>query len=516
MVGISWVCVGSLWYLPGSGGSSNASPGPQVHMVRVVEGQMFVGVPRLTELHWRREGHLSLQSESEALITYCWLVCQKTGDHYELRGIVLPLTPQYSMRWSFAKRHTFSSDPQFHLRPLDAAVESVPLHLSLRDENTDCPYHISGHISEEAFSSNTGWTLTASTAHTAHIIDLPSLCSDVADGYEDPVLFHDIEMWGNGTAAWLPAALEKGVAGSNSSQNKVTIVMNPVHPFANAAAADLQIQIMLYHIQHHLCLGVDDYLMYIEPAQARYFLGSEGIRGLIRQNRLHIIIWDHPVIRPRKRKKDAFGSPTPAGIHFWQPAQYNHALLLFWGKSRYLFFIDIDEFLSGPISHILDLNTNSRHILLVEQIQMYCLECGPDQEPESKLWVEHGPSHMLSKYVGKGGYAKLVTTDFAEPPAVVPKRHIKSLVHTDDSLVMHNHMPFISPNNTKDVIFTVATDQIFLAHFLNLWRFRSNQRFLNDEYPMVNSTFDFCGISYSPIPMPYWHTSIMSVPHKSH
>ena len=101
-----------------------------------------------------------------------------------------------------------------------------------------------------------------------------------------------------------------------AGSDKVTIVMNPLHPFADSAAGELAVKILLYHIEHHLCLGVYDYLIYIELAQARQLLASEDMRALIQQNRLHLVVWDLPVVRPRKRKKDAFGSPTPKASSF--------------------------------------------------------------------------------------------------------------------------------------------------------------------------------------------------------
>ena len=441
-----------------------------------------------------REGHLVLHNEalndSETLMVYGWLACKRAQDGYDLKGIVLPLTPKYDMRWSFAKRHTFASDPEFYISPLDNSTASIPLLLTLKDENTDCPYQLLGHFSKEAFSSDTGWTLSAASAHTAHIVDLHALCSDTMNGYEDPLLLHDEEIWGSNHAELVSGLVDE----PSLDGEKVTVVMNPLHPFADAATAEVAASILLYHIEHHFCLGVDDYLMYIEPAQARLLLLSDGIRSLVQQNRLHLVLWDLPLVRPRKRKKDAFGVPTPAGIHFWQPAQYNHALLLFWGKCRYLLYIDIDEFLSAPISMITQMNENARHVVLFEQVQMYCLGCDSDKGPESKMWIDKGPSQWVDKYVAKGGYAKLLTKDHAKIPGVIEKRHIKCLVHTDDTFVMHNHMPFISSDDESTPIFTIATDKIFLAHFLNLWRFRSNRRFQNDNHTMFEANFNFCGL----------------------
>ena len=428
-----------------------------------------------------REGQLVLNYESESFMTYCWLGCKREHEDYRLRGIVLPLTPKYDMRWSFAARQTFTADPEFHVKPLDNLPDSVSLQLSLQDNNTDCPYDVTGRISAESVSRDTTWAFTANTAQTAHVLDLQALCSDFPAGYQDPLLLHDAEIWGHTLA-------------EETDSEKVTVVMNPVHPFANSAAGELAVKILLYHIDHHFCLGIYDYLLYIEPAQARQLLQSEEVRALVQQNRLHLIVWDLPIVRPRKRKKDAFGSPTPAGIHFWQPAQYNHALLLLWGKSRYLMFIDIDEFLSAPIANVLQLNTKERHLMLLEQIQMYCQECGDSKTPESQLWKTIGPSQLLDKYWSKSGYAKLVNSDDAEVPGVIEKRHIKSIVHTDEFLVMHNHMPFLSPGDEHPPIFTRSTDTVYLAHFLNLWRFRSNSRFQKDNYTHFDHTFTFCGI----------------------
>ena len=73
-------------------------------------------------------------------------------------------------------------------------------NFSLKDNNTDCPYDISGYIPKESVSRDTTWAFAAAAAQVVHVLDvldLQALCSDFSGGYQDHLLLHDEEIWGH-------------------------------------------------------------------------------------------------------------------------------------------------------------------------------------------------------------------------------------------------------------------------------------------------------------------------------
>ena len=180
---------------------------------------------------------------------------------------------------------------------------------------------------------------------------------------------------------------------------KAHTIARPVHqPFTYSMVfstffrdqREAMIDLMLKHMDYHNALGFSTHHVYVHGDYLSPLLDNSKVLACIQAGSLELIYWD------------VFGGySTPVWEYADQAIMYNHALLMLWGESRRLAFLDVDEYLATPkkttIGQLYESCFHSGQLQVLRRFDALCSTCTAGTN-ELSVWHSNDVRLALSHY----------------------------------------------------------------------------------------------------------------------